>query len=266
MEENISPPVPGWVARLDGHKSDLAACEQSLKSPFDPSCERVMESGKLFWALRSSTFNHCQTADEVRVSAITLIKHLNGVLKLTRDAEPLKFDGVSRIDEGGQIHTAYFAEFHDRARATDSFILAEFRDAQGDLVPPPPPELSVAQKWMKAAESCGDIADALRHFGQPTNWYDMWTTYEIIEDAIWNATPNQSRPKGDTTKKRKPRRVLSMSREWVSENDFEKFAESCNYHRHGARTQPKPNQNATRDEARGILVQILRGWLNKKVP
>jgi hypothetical protein len=142
---------------------------------------------------------------------------------------------------------------------------AEVRDAQGDLVPAPPPELSTAQKWIKAAESSEDIANVLWHFGQPTNWYDMWTTYEIIEDAIWRATPNQSRPKGDQTKKRKPRRVLFMCREWVSEDDFEKFAESCNYHRHGARTQPKLNQNATRGEAYVILVQILRGWLAETV-
>ena len=124
--------------------------------------------------------------------------------------------------------------------------------------------MSAVQKWVKAAESCEDIAIALRHFGQPTNWYDMWTTYEIIEDAIWHATPSRSRPKGD--KKRKAKRVLFMSCDWVSEDDFKKFAEKLNYHRHGARAHPKPNQNASRDEARVILVQVLRSWLNERVP
>ena len=265
MEESISPLAPGWVARLDGHKSDLSACEKSLKLPFDPSCERIRERGNSFLVLRSSTFTHCKTADEVGVCAITLINYLNGSLRLTHGAEPLKFDGVSRIDEGGQIHTTYFAELHEQIRATDSFSI-EVRDAQGDLVPPPPPEMSVEQKWINAAKRSEDIAVALRHFGQPTNWYDMWTTFEVIEDSIWQATPNQSRPKKDKTKNSKPRRVLFMSREWVSKDDFEKFSESCNYHRHGARQQPQPNQNATPDVACAILVQILRGWLIEKIP
>jgi DNA invertase Pin-like site-specific DNA recombinase len=37
---NTPTPRPGWIAQVQGHGFDLA-WEQSLKSPFDPVCERI---------------------------------------------------------------------------------------------------------------------------------------------------------------------------------------------------------------------------------
>ena len=187
--------------------------------------------------------------------ATGLIQHLNGALSLEMGAEPLNFYGVGHIDDKGGFNKHLFAELHDRVRAMDSFA-AEGRDAKGNLIPPPPPEASRTQKWIKAAKGSEDIAKALSHFGQPTNWYDMWTAYEIIEEELWRNTPKTMRPKGKGTIK--PWRVLVMSRKWVSKDDLYQFAESCNYHRHGTKKPPTSAQNSTRDEARSILARILR--------
>jgi hypothetical protein len=143
-------------------------------------------------------------------------------------------------------------------------LTTEVKDAKGNLIPPPPPEPSAVQKWVKAAETSDDIARALKHFGQPTNWYDMWTTYEIIEDELWRNTPRTKRPKGKETMK--PRRVLLMSRKWVSKDDLCQFSESCNYHRHSAKKLPTPNQRCTTDHAPQILARILQSWLKDKIP
>ena len=73
----------------------------------------------------------------------------------------------------------------------------------------------------------------------------------------------KARPKGDRRKFR-PQRVLLMERGWVSVADLIKFAESCNYHRHGRRRKLTAERSANTDEARRILEQILRAWLEEK--
>ena len=105
------------------------------------------------------------------------------------------------------------------------------------------------------------MAMALMYFGEPTNWYDLWTAYEVIEDELFRTTPRGLRPKPP-----EGQRALLMNRQWVSESELRRFAESSNYHRHGAKKLPPPGQSATRDEARQILAQIFRGWLAAKAP
>jgi hypothetical protein len=137
----------------------------------------------------------------------------------------------------------------------------EVRNPNGSLSPPPPPAPSLAQKWLAAAGKDGDMAMALMYFGEPTNWYDLWTAYEVIEDELFRSTPRGLRPKPP-----EGQRALLMNRQWVSESELRRFAESSNYHRHGAKKLPPPDQSATRDEARQILAQIFRGWLAAKAP
>jgi hypothetical protein len=262
MEIRTAPPSPGWIVQLTGHESDFSCWERCLRPPFDPWCERIPQDGSFVWALRSCSFDHSQSAAEVRERALPLIKWLNGALSAEMSAEPLKFCGVGCIDNQGRLNSHFFAELHDRARATDTFS-AEARDANGNLIPPPSPaEASRTQKWIKAATGSGDIARALKHFGQPPNWYDMWTVYEIIEEELWHSTPQPEQPKRKG--KLKPQRVLLLSRKWVSEDDLCQFAESCNYYRHGAK---KPSvQPSTKDNARQILTRILQSWLKEKIP
>jgi len=120
-----------------------------------------------------------------------------------------------------------------------------------------------ALKVMIAAGDDSEVATALEYFGRPTNWYDLWTAYEIIEDDLWNSTPSKMRPK--PTKKLRAKRVLLMSRKWVSEADFRTFAESCNYHRHGRRRPLKPEQSANEDQARLMLAHIIQHWIEEKI-
>jgi hypothetical protein len=101
----------------------------------------------------------------------------------------------------------------------------------------------------------------LERFGRPANWYDLWTAYEIIEDALWESTPPNIRPKRSTKHRRE--RVLLMSRTWVSEDELHRFSESCNYHRHGEKKPPTPLESANTDEAQRILGRILKKWLEE---
>ena len=159
-EMNTPMARPGWIAQVQGHSFDLAYWEQSLKAPFDPVCERIPHGDGTVWGLRSATFDQLQLAEEVRAQAIILIARLNGALRAQCGAEPLTLCGVARIDDTGNFHFYTFLEGHARARSMVTGTL-EARDADGNLVPPVPPEPSHAQKWVEVAGRNDDVGDAL---------------------------------------------------------------------------------------------------------
>lgn len=263
MEDSVPPPVPGWVALLNGEEYDLTIWEQSLTSASDPWFERISRNDSHTYALHSQSFVQARTADDVRSRALPLIAQLNGALGLLRDTEPLKFEGVAHVDSNGQLQIVRFAELNVLQGRSILIATAQVRDENGNLTLPAPHEPSLALKWIKAAGGSTDIAKTLAHFAQTTNWLDMWTTYEFIEDDVFGRTPKAQRPKGN---KKKPKRLLLINRQWVLESDLCKFAESCNYHRHGAKKPPIPDESLTPAEARQILARILRCWLQEKAP
>jgi hypothetical protein len=129
----------------------------------------------------------------------------------------------------------------------------------------PPPEVGrsvtrAERQALRALETAGHsdhVAAALEHFGRLAKWDDLWVTYEIIE-RLWERTPPNIRGQPGN----KPRAIL-MSRAWVSEDELHRFAESCNYHRHGEKKPPTPEQSANTDEAQRILGRILKKWLEE---
>lgn len=203
-------------------------------------------------ALRSYSFDNLQNETEVCEHAVPLIEQLNGALRVEfPDIEPLPFSGrIGHIDDHGTLdRLSAMATGHARGRARVRAVSAAT-----------PPQESTAQRLMKAAKQNSDVATALHYFGQPTNWFDMWTTYETIENAVWRSISKHQRPKG--TRCMRPKRVLLMNQKWVSGDDLCTFTESCNYHRHGAIKSPTSQQSSTQAAACQTLAQILRSWLN----
>ena len=96
------------------------------------------------------------------------------------NTEPLTLDSVGQIDDEGRIRLTFFAELHERLRATVT-ATAEVRDAQGNLVPPPQPEPSAAQTWTKKAEGNETVADMRVFAGRADNWFDIFKTIEAAE-------------------------------------------------------------------------------------
>jgi hypothetical protein len=207
-------------------------------------------------------FVHSQRLDGVpdtaaRATAKTLVAQMNGAAKLC-GGQLVQMEWLWFVRAGGK------PEPMKEVSATMAFAIESLAAIGAPTTeagqPAASPE-SRALKAMTAARDCDQVAIALEHFGQPTNWYDLWTAYEIIEDDLWNSTPSKMRPK---PLKKRAKRVLLMSRKWVSKDDFRKFAESCNYHRHGRRRPPTPKQSANTDEARQTLARILQSWLEEK--
>ena len=248
MEDGTSPPPPGWLVQLTGHDFDLSYWERSLKAPFDPWCERIRRDESFVFALRSRTFAHAQSANEVRERAIPLIERLNGALGVLVGADPLTFRGVGCMDDKGELTVTVFAEAHMQGRSmfttTGGETTVEVRDAKGNLIAPPPPEPSAAQRWAEAAEKDDDIADMLIFAGRADNWFDIYKAIEIAEHLSGG--------------KHKLPKLLGDSRD-----KCRNMRETANFYRHARTHRPSVLTNLT--DAKPLLSLIVRTVLARQV-
>lgn len=249
-------PIETWLVELEGSLVDLTNWQQLFYdraiASVEPSVGRDSEQ---------AYFVHSQYLDgvpdtEAHITSGRLIAQMNGAAKLC-DGRPVKVKWLWFIRAGGKPEPL-------KQVSVIGSLPTEWLAGVGDGKPTGRKLEPRALKAMAAACNDSQVAKAIEHFGQPNNWYDLWIAYEIIEDDLWNSTPRQARPK--PTKKLRAKRVLLMSRKWALNNDFRKFAESCNYHRHGRKNPPTAEQSATLDEARQILARIIQSWIDEKFP
>jgi hypothetical protein len=227
---------------VQGHSFDLAYWEQSLKPPSDPLCERIPRGDSTVWALRSAMFDQLQSAEEVRAQAIILIARLNGALRALCGAEPLALQGVARIDSGGNFHYTVFAEGHARGRAMMT-ATAEVHDAKGNLIQPPPPTPSQAQRWIQAADQNNDVADMLVFAGRANNWFDIYKALELAQSLAGG----------------RPGRKLNALLGGASD-EFERMWRTANMHRH-ARSKDAPTIPMALADAMSLLPFVIRTLL-----
>jgi len=90
--------------------------------------------------------------------------------------------GVARIDDSGNFHFSVFSEARARARSMVTGTSAA-HDADGNLVPPPSPEPSQAQKWVQVAEQNDDIGDMLIFAGRSEDWFDIYKALELAQSS-----------------------------------------------------------------------------------
>jgi hypothetical protein len=233
---------PGWIAEVQGHCFDLAYWEQSLRRPFDPICERIPYGDSTVWALRSKTFDQLQTAEEVRDRATVLIDLLNGALSAQCGAEPLTLQRVARIDASGNLHFTHFAELHESMRLMET-LTAEVRDMHGNLIAPPSPAASQAQRWVQAAERSNDVADMLIFAGRANNWFDIYKALELAQSLAGGRSG------------RKLNVLLGRAND-----EFERMQRTANMHRHARSKDPPPNPMALAD-AMSLLPFVIRTLL-----
>ena len=113
-------------------------------------------------------------------------------------------------------------------------------DADGNVIPPPPPTPSEAQRWSNFARNNDTAADMLDHYGRADNWYDIYKTVELAERLVGGA---------HKLKKLQGNRATDVTR----------LKRSANYYRHAA--QPIPEDILTIREASAILADTVRAVL-----
>ena len=107
-ETEVRPQLePGWYAQILGENADLADWKRTLNKPFDPVAIEFPDDHTV---LKSREFDGLTDADEVRSKALILIARLNGALRLSATAEPVRIGSIINVDADGCRHITTFME------------------------------------------------------------------------------------------------------------------------------------------------------------
>ena len=229
---------PGWYVTLRGHDADLSEWSYELKPPFDPHICKLSEKEIGLWG---DDFQKASGPSEVRELASAILRRLNGALKLSVRTEPVTIDAVVRCHEDGTQSRNHFLKAEGAVmRGYSSRPTLIVYDADGNVIPPPPPNPSEAQRWSNFARNNDTAADMLDHYGRADNWYDIYKTVELAERLVGGA---------HKLKKLQGSRAIDVTR----------LKRSANYYRHAA--LPIPEDMLTTREASAILADTVRAVL-----
>lgn len=242
MDDPIAP-APGWYVVLSGQGPDLSEWRYELVPPFDPHALKLSETETALW---SGDLQDAKDASEVRERASTILRLLNGALRLSVNSETVGIASVVLIDESGKRSTHLFVEpgtVRMRAFALRPVIVAY--DADGTVIPPPPPKPSLAQQWSALGRNDDIVADMLDHYGRADNWFDIYKTIELAE-ALFGG-------------EHKLKKILGHRA-----IDAKRLKQSANYYRHARQAQPK--EPLSLPKASLLLGEVMRLVLDAKAP
>jgi hypothetical protein len=210
----------------------------------EPSWSVVEFGGKYY--LLSSSFQGLTSPDEVRQKADNLLFPLNGIMILKfKYAHLDKAGNVIYLDDNGQlIQTTKSINMSGRINVSAGVTYYQSTDAQ---------QLSSMDIWLKA-QSNPTVWEALQHYANPHNWFNLYKVYEVIKKDTTRLERNRTISRGTFDKLAGGRRF-----------DFE---ESANKERHSSLGyHPKPGITITYmslQEAEEFVRGLLLLWLQSK--
>jgi hypothetical protein len=224
-----------WGVQLLGHQFDLAEWADQLKQPFDPWVDQ--SGGEV--VLRWSGFDNLETAREVYEKAAFIMDQLSGAMAAVHQTRPLRYEGVIEYRPDGSRHQTIIVgtgrvEARGRAAAVGVAI-----GPDGKELPPPPPQRSQVQQWVKQADENEHLSHALAHFARST-WYETYKTIECLEDWVGGES-----------------KLKALN--WVTPRDFERLKRTANSFRHrAAGKHTPPPDSVTSEQAREMLAALIR--------
>jgi hypothetical protein len=227
--------TPRWAIELTGHTFDIADWGDVLKQPFDPWGERNGETFVLRW----SGFHDTDTAADVHEKAPAVVEQLNGAMWIERETRPLSIAGVIQYNTDGTRNTIMRAgtgHFEGRSRVTAHGIILR---ADGTIAPPPPPQPSEVQEWIRLSDTHEILADALVYFSR-VEWFDIYKAIECLEAFVGGEGAL---------------RQLN----WINATKFKQLKQTANSFRHRSGGIHKaPEQPVPLKEARQLLATLMR--------
>lgn len=241
-------PSPGWCVEITGNADDLEEWAYDVKAPFDPWLEQIERQGRRVTLLRSCGFGEVEDAAGAQAKGAALLEQLQGTMRvLTGHRGEVQLGGSVFIEEDGTPKIHYFLKPEPlviRMRMGRPTLTAY--DANGQIIPPPPPTASVPQKWIKAGEQNDAIADLLVFVARADNWFDLYKAYEVACEIV-EGEKELARCTG-----------LSMKK-------LAKFRQTANHYRHSGRRDKLPRNPPTLPEAIATLRTISGQLLNELV-
>jgi hypothetical protein len=158
--------------------NDPALLSYLAKHP-EKSSWFVIEVKEVYYLI-APDFQGLATSEEVRQAANDLIFILNGIMKLKfKHAHLIRGTTVGYFDNGGQlIRAAVSKDIATRFHLSGGEPF--FQDADAKI----PSSMDI---WMKARNDAL-VEEALQHYANEHNWFNLYKVFEIIEHNVDKST------------------------------------------------------------------------------
>jgi len=158
--------------------SDLKDWGEDLPPPFDSSVAVLSDKDNPtvhVRVLRSTSFDTCTSAFDVRAIAIPLVRTLSGLIGVRREAMPVAFDGLIQLMDDGSWKRYTLGEANQMMRSPKTRATASVGGDNSSSAPATP---SYAQLTIQGLSD--DLRAALSYYDMADNWYDLYKSYEAV--------------------------------------------------------------------------------------
>ena len=224
-----------WLIKIKGDRNDLDLLQRFLRSG-----KYTVIHENASWFLKVHELTSDTTPREIRDAAISAIEIVNGAARLFYS----KFQGVSSnvtvltiMSDGSR------QEFNFLNATAPDYNLTVFRDTDTRLT-----------DWIALANNDQAVANALTLYGAlELTWKNLYIVLEAVEDDIVGGESGL------------------INHNWVPKSQIKLFKTTANSFRalgrvarHGPNNKQPPQRPMTIQEARKLINNIVRKWLESK--
>lgn len=235
--------------KLEGEERDLS----ELAMHFGGSALAVVEEGGAFW-LSSSEFAALTDPEAVKNRGRGLLALASGALhvELGRFAPP-RISAAVLVDEAGTkqhfVRVSSSIGIHVEANARVERVRPDGTVEIVEFVAPP----VQTREWAELARSDADVEDVLAILGrEDVRWHDLYHVFEVVEADVG---------------------AQMFSDGWATKAAVERFTRTANSRgaiggeaRHGHDRFAPPKSPLSHEDARNLVLGLVRHWLAKKAP
>ena len=233
-----------WRVQLSGDESDLEELSKSLNS----DSTRIFKD-KGSYVLCSSAFHGMMEAQVIKDKAENILSYINGCSRLIEDfQQPIIISGIQSLSENGRRNQYIFPES----------VAIEVRMGRPTVSVNGKVEESYTYEelsnYIPLAIQDQNVALVLYYLSTESNEIaTLYKIYEIIDDDVGGERSIQNNG-------------------WTSRNQLERFRRTANSPdaikdnaRHGVQKYSPPKNPMSLDEARYLILHLVRCWLDSKI-
>lgn len=234
-----------WIVELGGDQHTLSELEESFRE----EAVVVLVDGK--YRLPSELFSETSDYAAVKIIAEREVEYLNGYLRVFLPGRrPIATSHIHQ-QEPGKPKVAYVTVTESLA-VSARLVGLRLGDDEGILeVSQPGPGFKT---WRTIIQNNQAMADVFEYMKKPLNdWSNLGRTLEVIEHDFDD-------------------RDALIATGWIDEESLKRFHATANNPvvagataRHGARKYKAPKQPMGIDEARTMVISIVRQWIEEKL-
>ncbi len=229
-----------WYVEIKGDSFDLEKLSKSLNLP-----ELCITKKGQNYILKSTDFNSLEKENDVHSKAEKILSRINGSAWLVlRMRKPLEEVRVCRVSDDGEIKSSVFLK--GTGYISRSFIEKIFgikkegsvqEIFQADIIP----------EIISIAQNDENVDTVLRLLGDhPKGLVNLYNILEVVENDVGGI------PK-------------IVEKRWATRNAIGLFKRTANFlARHKKKKIKPPEKLMTLPEARSLIRNIIRGWIQSK--